>query len=312
MDGFVIVNKPAGVTSHDCISRLRKLLNTKKIGHTGTLDPFATGVLVCGVGQATKCFQYLPKAIKRYTATIKFGVGTDTLDSTGEVTKVDEGFKLDASKIDFQQFIGDIAQIPPMFSAIKIDGQKMYDLARKGESVELPPRPVHIYFIDVLSENSPENELEVEIVCSPGTYGSSIARDVAKSLGTVGHLSKLDRAESDNFNLSNSQEIWLENNPDNRTTDGVEVKLESIADFLVGLPEYVVTEDVASKLRNGMRIPIDSESDSESALFQKDTSVLAVLQKEDSQKECIAICNIELSEESCILKPVKGFKEGTI
>lgn len=283
-----MVNKPKNVTSHDCISKLRKLLNTKKIGHTGTLDPFATGVLVCGVGQATRCFQYLPNSDKEYIATIKFGEETDTLDLTGSVINADN-FELLNNQIDFEQFLGDIKQVPPMFSAIKLDGRKMYELAREGKKIDLEPRPVSIYSIDELNRNEKENTITIKVECSQGTYIRSLARDIAYSLSTYGHLTQLQRTKSGSHSIEVAQEIFLDGTP----------KVGDIKDFLFPMTNFEVNADQLAKLRNGMSIKIDEQKIS-------DNTILAI-----HKSECVAICNVKSTDTHLVLKPLRVFKEGT-
>ena len=172
MFGFINLNKPAGFTSHDCVAKLRRLLNIKKIGHGGTLDPAATGVLPIAVGKATRLLQFLPKP-KAYRAVIRFGLTTTTDDLEGEVLTTTSTAHLTKAQVvaGLKQFVGAIAQVPPMYSAIKRDGKKLYELARKGESVDIPARKIFIEKIELLNFVPGEAaQVEVEIRCSPGTY----------------------------------------------------------------------------------------------------------------------------------------------
>ena len=206
MFGFLNLHKPAGFTSHDCIAKLRKLLNTNKIGHGGTLDPAATGVLPVAVGKATRLLQFLPTP-KAYRAVIRLGVMTTTDDLEGEIINQVEKFDLQEQQIidHLNSFVGTIEQVPPIYSAIKQDGRKLYDLARRGESITVEARTVTISELKLIEIIHQEFwELEVEIHCSPGTYIRAIARDLGKQLRVGGTLARLVRTESCGLSLENS------------------------------------------------------------------------------------------------------------
>lgn len=205
MFGFINLHKPVGFTSHDCIAKLRKLLNTRKIGHGGTLDPAATGVLPVAVGKATRLLQFLPEP-KAYRARIRLGIVTTTDDLEGEVVQVDDT-DVSTERIvkSLDNFVGAIAQVPPIYSAIKRDGKKLYELARKGEVVTVEPRTVTISRIELLEIDRTNGcELEVEINCSPGTYIRAIARDLGEQLGVGGTLASLVRTASCGMHLADS------------------------------------------------------------------------------------------------------------
>lgn len=198
MDGFLNLNKPQKFTSHDCVGKLRKILQTKKIGHGGTLDPSATGVLPIAVGKATRLLQFLPTE-KAYRGIVKFGIVTATDDMEGEIIQQQSASHLTLAIIKpyLEEFLGKIEQIPPAFSAIKKDGKKMYELARQGKEVEVPKREVEISQIEVLGWQEGEYpELKLEIHCSAGTYIRSIARDLGEKVGTGATLSSLERTLS--------------------------------------------------------------------------------------------------------------------
>jgi tRNA pseudouridine55 synthase len=204
--GFLNLNKSSGFTSHDCVARVRKLLNQKRVGHAGTLDPAATGVLPIALGKATRLLQFLPQD-KAYRATIRFGVTTTTDDLEGEVvqTTVASGLTLEAVKQVLPQFLGNIQQIPPNYSAVQVGGKRLYDLARQGQEITVAARSVQVYRIEVLDWRSGElPELDVTIACGPGTYIRAIARDLGKALTTGGTLATLLRTESSGFCLQNS------------------------------------------------------------------------------------------------------------
>ncbi|MFM8841535.1 MAG: tRNA pseudouridine(55) synthase TruB [Actinomycetota bacterium] len=199
--GFLIVDKPEGITSHDLIARARKTLGTRKIGHAGTLDPMATGVMVLGVESATRLLDYVMAGRKRYLATIKVGVLTVTDDRTGEVL---ESHPVDAEVMkrverELHEMIGVIEQVPSRVSAIKVDGKRSYDRVRDGEEVELKARRVEIFSLDLVRQS--EDEIEIDVTCSPGTYIRAIARDIG------GHLTALRRIESQPFSIDDCKEI---------------------------------------------------------------------------------------------------------
>ncbi|NMB57159.1 tRNA pseudouridine(55) synthase TruB [Candidatus Beckwithbacteria bacterium] len=208
MDYIFPIYKPKGPTSHDIISQIRKTLNLKKVGHAGTLDPLASGVLVMGITRAgTKQINYYLKQEKEYEAEIFLGQYSSTDDSEGEKTKVD--FKIEPSKKEIQQvlqnFIGEIEQTPPIFSAIKIQGKPAYKYARKGQTLELKPRKVLIKKIILLSYSFPI--LKIKVVCGSGVYIRSLARDIGKSLQTGAFLQELIRTRVGNFKLENCLKV---------------------------------------------------------------------------------------------------------
>lgn len=206
MDGFLNLNKPAGFTSHDCVAKVRRILKTKKVGHGGTLDPAAVGVLPIAIGKATRLLQYLPEG-KAYRALIRFGVQTTTDDLEGETIYSHPVPDLTRDRVEavIPEFIGKIQQIPPIYSAIQVDGQRLYQLARAGETVDVPAREVQIDNIEILNWTPGDfPELEVQINCGGGTYIRSIARDLGESLGTKGVLAFLERNASCGFQLKNS------------------------------------------------------------------------------------------------------------
>ncbi len=204
--GFINLCKPLAWTSHDCVARVRRLLNTKKVGHGGTLDPLATGVLPLAVGRATRLLQYLPEG-KAYRATVRFGVVTATDDLEGEVVQQKSAGHLTRQAVEavLPQFVGTLEQVPPMYSAIQVEGKRLYDLARKGKTVEVPVRQVVIHSLKVQDWQSGEQpELTLEVCCGAGTYIRSLARDLGEALGTGATLAGLVRSRSSGFDLSKS------------------------------------------------------------------------------------------------------------
>ena len=199
MNGFIIIDKPAGITSHDVVSRVRRILGTKKVGHTGTLDPFATGVLPVAVNEGTKAIPYLDEGRKSYHALMRLGVTTDTLDLTGKVLSETDFDMVDEQMVKSQLscFTGMISQVPPMFSAIKRDGQPLYKLARQGQGIEREPRQVEIFDIQLISFRLPF--VEISVICSRGTYIRSLADDIGAALGCGAALQELRRTASGPF-----------------------------------------------------------------------------------------------------------------
>ncbi|BAP18541.1 MAG: tRNA pseudouridine(55) synthase TruB [cyanobacterium endosymbiont of Epithemia adnata isolate EadnSB Bon19] len=206
MFGFIALNKPSKITSHDCVDRVRKILNLRKVGHGGTLDPLAMGVLPIAVGKATRLLQFLPKN-KTYRALIRLGVQTITDDLQGEIVKSQSASMLTLEQVEplLHQFIGTIQQTPPIYSAIQRDGKRLYNLARQGKTVDIPVRKVYIEQINLVGWYIGEfTELEVDIVCGPGTYIRAIARDLGTMLNLGGTLARLTRTESCGMKLSES------------------------------------------------------------------------------------------------------------
>ncbi len=201
VDGFLVIDKPKGLSSHDVVNKVRRILGTKKVGHTGTLDPFATGVLPVAVGEGTKAIQFLDEGLKEYLATIRFGVTTDTLDITGTVLHEQEASSLSRDLVLHQmaQLTGEISQLPPMYSAIKQGGQPLYKLARKGIEVERQARQVLIHQFELLSFAPPL--AEVRVLCSRGTYVRTLADDLGRLLGCGACLTELRRSKSGPFIL---------------------------------------------------------------------------------------------------------------
>src|SRR5690242_15721508 len=191
--GLVVVDKPAGWTSHDVVGKLRKIYGQRRVGHAGTLDPDATGVLLVGLGRVTRLLRYLQEAGKGYDARVVFGVATDTLDASGAVLEQHE-MTITRPQLETatRAFVGDIEQVPPMVSAIKVGGRKLYEMARKGEEVERAARPVRIDTLVVEEfEPGPYPEAVIRVDCSSGTYVRSLAADLGTTLGGCAHLSQL-------------------------------------------------------------------------------------------------------------------------
>jgi len=218
MDGILIINKPKGFTSHDVVNVVRKTLNEKKVGHTGTLDPNATGVLPILIGKATKISKYLIEHNKEYIAILKLGKTTDTGDSKGEIVGEDLHLKdvlkylnIEHVKEILKLFLGEQKQIPPIYSAIKVNGKKLYEYARKGQAVEIEPRTITIQKIELLELK--EDEICFKVLCSKGTYIRTLCEDIAKKIGTIGYMKELTRTKVNEFSIENAITIdELKNN----------------------------------------------------------------------------------------------------
>ena len=260
MFGFINLNKPQGFTSHDCVAKIRRLINTKKVGHGGTLDPEATGVLPIAVGKATRLLQFLPQK-KAYRARIRLGMTTTTDDLEGEVIATAATTNLDRETIDtsLNAFVGTNEQIPPIYSAIKQDGKKLYELARKGETVEVPPRTVTIEKIELIALNLTTEfpEVEVDISCSPGTYIRAIARDLGANLGTGGTLASLIRTESCGMKVEDSLTFAeLERQLQQNTFTAI-----SPESILTHLSSVILNQPEAKKWCQGQAIEISTPGD---------------------------------------------------
>jgi|TARA_B100001540_G_scaffold83707_1_gene75366 tRNA pseudouridine55 synthase len=207
-NGFVVVDKESGWTSHDVVARTRKKLNMRKVGHSGTLDPPATGVLILGVGKATRLLKYLTELPKSYTATMVLGAETSTLDAEGEITNTQstEGVCLKSLQEAGTQFVGEILQIPPMVSAVKVEGRRLYEIAREGKEIERKSRKVSIYELSI-EKTADEDVYRISVICGSGTYIRSLVSDIARAAGTVAHVGDLRRNAIGSFNESDASPI---------------------------------------------------------------------------------------------------------
>lgn len=207
LDGILIIDKPAGITSHDVVAKVRRALKTKRVGHTGTLDPLATGVLVVCVEKATKLVNYLTCDEKTYEVEMKFGIKTDTGDITGKIIDEDTNYDIDMNKIKrtLDKFIGKQEQIPPMYSAIKVNGKKLYELAREGIEIEREARKIEIFEIKNIEWK--DETLKYTVHCSKGTYIRSLCEDIAGELGTIGTMTNLRRIQSGKFQVKDAIKI---------------------------------------------------------------------------------------------------------
>lgn len=273
MDGILLINKPIGITSRDVVNRLTKKFQTKKMGHTGTLDPFASGVMIVTINKGTKISSYLENLDKEYIAEIVLGISTDTLDLDGEIIDRKEvKLPLDKNKVldTISKFIGDIKQIPPMYSALKINGEPLYKKARRGEIVERKERDIHISSIDLSSIT--KEKLMIKVNCSKGTYIRTLGVDISNDLGYGGHLSLLTRTRVGKYLLSNCKTI----------EEVSEEDIIPITKALDHMSTKVVYGFLETKVRNGVPLFLGEEE----LLFVKNDKdePLAIYQKKEDGK----------------------------
>lgn len=284
MDGILIIDKPSGMTSRDVVNIVSRKLNTKKVGHIGTLDPIATGVLVIAVGRATKIIELLMEHEKVYIAEVQMGMMTDTIDITGNIlSKVD----VDSSIIDkvdniLPKFIGTYLQEVPLYSAVRVDGKRLYEYARKNEKVKLPKRNVNITSINLL--NKSKDTFSFSCVVSKGTYIRSLIRDIGNELGIPCIMKNLRRTKIGIFSINNACTIEdIENN---------KFQMIDIKDALSSYPKVIVEKDIAKKVLNGVKLP--KVFDGEFALIL------------DKEENLLGIYTID-KKDNTLMKPWKVF-----
>jgi tRNA pseudouridine55 synthase len=281
VDGLIVVDKPSGMTSHDVVARVRRLAKTRRVGHGGTLDPMATGVLIIGVNRATRLLTYVIGAEKQYAATIRLGESTVTDDAEGEITsRVSAAAVADeAIRAGLAAQTGEIDQVPSAVSAIKINGQRAYKRVRDGENVDIPPRRVTVYRLDVLAIRAQGDviDVDIDVTCSSGTYIRAIARDLGATLGVGGHLTALRRTAVGGFTLAEASTL---------------AELEERAPDVIGLPmadaarrafrQRTATPDEAKILSHGGRLdPVGIEGPY--AVFDAAGDVLAIVTERDGR-----------------------------
>jgi len=284
MNGILIINKPKGYTSHDIVNVLRKELNTKKIGHTGTLDPNATGVLPILIGQATKISKYLIEHDKTYIAELKLGEKSSTGDPEGEIVERKNIPNITEKQIEnvLKSFIGRQEQIPPIYSSIKINGKKAYEYARKGETVEISPREIEIMNISLIKFE--KDTITFEVKCSKGTYIRVLCEDIAKKLGTVGLMSNLIRTEVNNFNIENAYTLEdIKNKKD--------ITLTSIEDVFKTKPYINLDNRKTELFLNGVQLTFN-EQDGIYRIYNNNTFVgLGIVKNNLLKRDVIIIDN---------------------
>ncbi|PYE83912.1 tRNA pseudouridine(55) synthase TruB [Pseudoroseicyclus aestuarii] len=249
VSGWLVVDKPAGITSTAVVNKVRWAFDAQKAGHAGTLDPDATGVLAVALGEATKTVPYITDALKAYDFTVRFGAATKTDDAEGEVTKTSDLRPSDAQIVEaLQGFVGEIEQVPPAFSAVKVDGERAYALARAGEETELAARPLWVESL-LLTDRPDADHAQLEMVCGKGGYVRSIARDLGEALGCHGHVLRLRRTWSGPFVAEDG--IGLQVLDDEAKSPDLDRFLRPLEEGLADLPQVTCPDASLAKLRNG-------------------------------------------------------------
>ena len=252
MNGIIVIDKPSGWTSHDVVSKLRGLLRERRIGHGGTLDPMATGVLPVFVGRATRAVEFCESAEKEYLAGMRFGLTTDTQDITGRVL-TESGSSVTAGELEavLPRFTGELEQLPPMYSAVKVGGKKLYELARRGMEAERKPRAVTIRTLELTGWDGKDALLRV--VCSKGTYVRTLIHDIGEDLGCGAAMSSLRRTRAGSFTLSDARTLEeVEAASQSGTAD---LLLRPVDSLFAALPRLTVTEEGEKRIRNGVAFP---------------------------------------------------------
>lgn len=277
MDGLLLIDKPAGMTSHDVVARLRRLARTRKIGHTGTLDPDATGLLPLTIGACTKLAQHLILDAKAYSFTARFGAGTTTDDASGEViaTGPVDHLSLEVIEAALDPFRGDIMQRPPRFSAIRVDGRRAYDMAREGLEFELDPRPVRVDALRLDSFESPDAEMFM--ACGSGTYVRSIVRDLGVALGTAAHTTRIHRVRVGMFHVEQATPLDALEGMD---PEAIAALLLTPAQMMASLPSRALTDEEVVAVRQGKALSLDPEQphdeDTKLALLDPTGALVAI------------------------------------
>ena len=255
MNGIILIDKPQGWTSHDVVGKLRGILHERRIGHSGTLDPLATGLLVVFIGRATRAVEFAEADRKEYIAGLRLGMSTDTQDITGRIISKETDIPDEPEvRIAIERFRGELEQIPPMYSAVKIGGKKLYELARKGESIERKPRHITIFGLEITSRS--DNDYILDVVCSKGTFIRTLCHDIGAALGCGGCMSSLRRTKSGVFSVDNAYTIAEIQEAADR---GEEEKLLLPIDTLfAGYTKLSVDADSEKKLKNGCIINTSS------------------------------------------------------
>ena len=276
-NGIIIIDKPAGWTSMDVCAKLRGMFHEKRVGHAGTLDPMATGVLPVFIGRATRAVQYAAESDKEYIAGLKLGVVTNTQDTTGEIL---EERPVDVTRDQLlavlEAFHGWIRQVPPMYSAIKVNGKKLYELARKGREVEREPRTVAIRALELLDETPPEGaDYLLRVRCSKGTYVRTLCHDIGQALGCGGCMASLRRTRAAGFTLEDSVTLEaVQQAVDRGEGEGLLLPVDS---YFAGLPVLVLKNAGAEKkIRNGAALAIRDMPDGEYRVYGMDKTFLAL------------------------------------
>ena len=276
-NGILNIDKPQGITSHDVVDVIRKVFPNVKVGHTGTLDPIATGVLPICIGEATKLTSNLTAENKKYRVKMLLGVETDTYDVTGRImfaSVVDKDEIYIKERI--KRFVGKQEQVPPLYSAIRIDGKRAYSYAREGKTVDLKPRNIEIYSIDNIKVNLLKKEVEFEVACSKGTYIRSLVNDIGKKIGCGAIMTELERIKTGNFKIDNSIKLY----------DFLKLEYEDMLNRIVSIEEYYkeskkvsMTKDEFTKFINGVKFDINTQESIVRVYFNNKFKGLGIVEK---------------------------------
>ncbi len=283
VSGVLVIDKPVGLTSHDVVQIIRRGTGIRRAGHTGTLDPRASGVLVVLIGPAVRLSEYVSASDKRYQATIRLGSTTDTYDSEGIITSESSSTHVTEEQFDemLQTYVGEIEQVPPPYSAVKVKGRKAYEMARKGEEVQLEPRKIQVYSLDILEWDPPE--VVIDAYCSSGTYIRSLANDLGESLGTGAYLIGLRRTKSGRFTLREAV-------PLRRLKEAFQAGdwyryLIPAADALGDWPMVELDPDQVELVRHGHRIPAEPDAEGWSRGISLQGDLVALLEYDPEADE---------------------------
>lgn len=282
MFGILNINKPPGLTSRQVVNRVVPLVKPAKVGHAGTLDPMATGVLVVCVGQATKLISYVQQQKKTYVAEFRFGFRSNTDDTTGELTETVNPTSVTREELEaaLSPFVGEIEQVPPQFSAVHVKGKRAYDLARQGQHADIKSKTVTVHSIEVLSFEWPACELD--IVCGSGTYIRSIARDLGDALGCGAVMSALERTAIGPFHLENAAQL------ESLTSDQIKGLLHPALQAVAHLPRFTANAQECQRLRLGQRIEVNDPHPSGETVVVDEAGTFVALAEFDANRKLLA------------------------
>lgn len=283
MNGIILIDKPQGWTSHDVVAKLRGILHERRIGHSGTLDPLATGLLVVFVGRATRAVEFAEADSKEYVARLRLGLSTDTQDISGNIISESSELPEEDEVLEaVGRFVGDLEQIPPMYSAVKIGGKKLYELARKGQNIERIPRKISVSSIEIIGKEG--NDYILKIACSKGTYIRTLCNDIGALLGCGACMSSLRRGRAGAFSIEDAHSI---DEVENAANGGRLVDIMLPVDTLfLALPELKVPESTANRLKNGNIIKI-SAADGDYRVYSESGEFLLVGKAENGKLKTI-------------------------
>ena len=275
MNGIILIDKPQGWTSHDVVGKLRGILHERRIGHSGTLDPLATGLLVVFIGRATRAVEFAEADRKEYIAGLRLGMSTDTQDITGRIISKETDIPDEPEvRIAIERFRGELEQTPPMYSAVKIGGKKLYELARKGESIERKPRHITIFGLEITGRS--DNDYILDVVCSKGTYIRTLCHDIGAAMGCGGCMSSLRRTMAAGFTLADSVTLDAV-----LQADEPAALLLPVDAYFSGYPDLVADPEQEKRIRNGAALPMPGLPDGRYRVYGQDGTFLALSQGEN-------------------------------